>query len=460
MKLWMRGCAAATLVAAMAGQAFAEEVFVRSVPLVGVQSLPPEDDWNAADVALPPGVMPGTLDAQMVRWRAAHPDIPQTAVAAGADAPTMAAPPMRLAAERPVASPEHMNPRAERAAEPAHMAMAPQEPQHMAMAAMAPGAAPPPEAAPQASVAPPPPEGFVLASRLLDDASAFDDYTRGAAGLNADFADPAAVNRAVRLGAAYEPHQLASGAAAYVAVMALQDARFVAEVRAAAANDPQFAERVLYSPSEVLSVAGAARAGGRAQAVLYARGVAVAQAGAAVRQAAYDVQHQPWSRGFVADPGGLLERVKLDSNQVVHADPERVGRMMRAVSGPLGGAGEGGRLAPAVTRGLALAALAVIGQAGEANAERIEVMLADGSDAACLHMAKLNLFQCMAVAGPQYEDLFCTGQHAVADTGRCMIAQASGGPGDPGPAMDVARAEPEPQPYGERTERRYDAPTR
>jgi len=40
-------------------------------------------------------------------------------------------------------------------------------------------------------------------------------------------------------------------------------------------------------------------------------------------------------------------------------------------------------------------------------------------------MAKLNLYQCLAVARPNYEDVFCLGQHVMMDTGRCII-KASG----------------------------------
>ena len=36
-------------------------------------------------------------------------------------------------------------------------------------------------------------------------------------------------------------------------------------------------------------------------------------------------------------------------------------------------------------------------------------------------MARLNLFQCLAVAGPYYEDMFCLGQHVLMDTGSCLI---------------------------------------
>jgi hypothetical protein len=42
----------------------------------------------------------------------------------------------------------------------------------------------------------------------------------------------------------------------------------------------------------------------------------------------------------------------------------------------------------------------------------------------CMNMSKLNLYQCLAVARPHYEDVFCLCQHAMMDTGRCMIRAA------------------------------------
>jgi hypothetical protein len=39
-------------------------------------------------------------------------------------------------------------------------------------------------------------------------------------------------------------------------------------------------------------------------------------------------------------------------------------------------------------------------------------------------MAKLNLYQCLAVAKPNYEDVFCMGQHGMADTGACLVRNA------------------------------------
>ena len=44
-----------------------------------------------------------------------------------------------------------------------------------------------------------------------------------------------------------------------------------------------------------------------------------------------------------------------------------------------------------------------------------------------MNLSKLNLYQCLAVARPHYEDVFCLGQHAMMDTGRCVI-KASGMP--------------------------------
>ena len=44
----------------------------------------------------------------------------------------------------------------------------------------------------------------------------------------------------------------------------------------------------------------------------------------------------------------------------------------------------------------------------------------------CLSEAKLSLFECLAVAQPNYEDVFCLGQHAMKDTGACVVIGAGG----------------------------------
>jgi hypothetical protein len=79
---------------------------------------------------------------------------------------------------------------------------------------------------------------------------------------------------------------------------------------------------------------------------------------------------------------------------------------------------------PVVTRGLALAALAVLGAAGEDQTEQLTPLLSEATSAQCLKMAKLNLYQCLSVAGPQYEGMFCLGRHAMMETGQCVVAAA------------------------------------
>jgi hypothetical protein len=81
-------------------------------------------------------------------------------------------------------------------------------------------------------------------------------------------------------------------------------------------------------------------------------------------------------------------------------------------------------VSPVVARGLALAALAVLGQADEEHGEQIVPLLADAQTTECVKMARLNLYQCLSVAGPQYEDVFCLGQHAMMDTGQCVVKAA------------------------------------
>ena len=82
---------------------------------------------------------------------------------------------------------------------------------------------------------------------------------------------------------------------------------------------------------------------------------------------------------------------------------------------------------PTVIRGLALAALAVLGEAGDGNMQQLTAITAEPNVSTCMNLSKLNLYQCLAVARPHYEDVFCLGQHAMMDTGRCVI-RASGMP--------------------------------
>ena len=77
-------------------------------------------------------------------------------------------------------------------------------------------------------------------------------------------------------------------------------------------------------------------------------------------------------------------------------------------------------------RSVALAALASIGQATDEDAPRLGWLTDDYYLDHCLAEAKLALFECLAVARPNYEDVFCTGQHAMKDTGGCAVIGAGG----------------------------------
>ena len=71
-----------------------------------------------------------------------------------------------------------------------------------------------------------------------------------------------------------------------------------------------------------------------------------------------------------------------------------------------------------------MAALAALGEAGDANVEQVMGLISEPNVGGCMNTSKLNLYQCLAVARPHYEDVFCLGQHAMMDTGRCVIRAA------------------------------------
>src|SRR3546814_4278918 len=96
-----------------------------------------------------------------------------------------------------------------------------------------------------------------------------------------------------------------------------------------------------------------------------------------------------------------------------------------------------------VIHSLAVAALASLGYADDDDMAQIDPILADRRAARCFKMSKLNLYQCLAVSKPHYEDVFCLGQHALMDTGACIMQ----GAGVPGP-LDV---KPAPLPVAEAT---------
>jgi hypothetical protein len=292
-------------------------------------------------------------------------------------------------------------------------------------------AAAPSPAAPPPPAAPAPIPSVSLAPRVVEMASAYRRYVDTAAAISPGFADGSAVANALRSGAAYEPLQLQQGAVAYGAVVALQDKAFVTAVRAYAV-DPvqrrQVAHGIMENPAFVLGIPGAAGAAGLVAGALGEDGRKLYDQGKRVKQAAYDVQRASWSKADVSGRPARLSQAKSLSATPGMGDLELTARLGRAVVGaePL-------TLTPgtatlpysaSVTGALAVAALAALGYADETHLPQVTALLADRTASTCMNMSKLNLYQCLAVAKPHYEDVFCLGQHALMDTGQCVMRGA------------------------------------
>ena len=264
---------------------------------------------------------------------------------------------------------------------------------------------------------------------VVEAASAYETYLRGAAAIRAGFRDGASVEQAMNIGEAYQPEQLEKGLIAYAALIALEDEDFVRGVQDLA-RGPEGRVNAAYelqsNPVRVAMIPGSGEAAALVRAVLHEEGGQLFETGRAVKQSAYDVQHQAWSKQDVPDPARRLARAKSLAQSAFVPAPEDVSRLLRSAAefkGRRAGMEDGPPvLSPVIQRGLTLAALAVLGQATDER--RLTQLFSEPRGADCMKMAKLNLYQCLAVAGPHYEDIFCLGQHALMDTGQCL---ASGG---------------------------------
>lgn len=265
-----------------------------------------------------------------------------------------------------------------------------------------------------ATNAPPPPKptakGGYVDMGLAAQAGAFEAFTRKAAAIPAGFAGPDDIAQGLQAGAAYEPRQLEAGMIAYAALAALQEPAFVAGVRKAGGRD--LARRLAAIPEAALDLPGGQAAAGRASAALARRGEALAQAGRRVKAASYSVQKQGWSKARLTNGPARLAEVKRISTAGYRATGDDRARLTAAIA-------EGGRRggpSPVVARGVALAALTVMGQEGQGRA-----LSSEPKSAMCLRMAKLNFHQCLASAGTHYEDIYCLGVHAMTDPGQCVV---------------------------------------
>jgi hypothetical protein len=212
------------------------------------------------------------------------------------------------------------------------------------------------------------------------------------------------------------------------------------------------AEDIIRDPAYVIGISGSASAAGLVVAALGEDGKRLLDQGVLVKQAAYDVQRLSWSKADVARRDARLAEAKQLSTTPVLGEVSETARLQLAAIG----GGELGITAssasppysPVVVRSLAVAALAALGYADDASLERVMPILSDPSSATCFNMSKLNLYQCLAVARPHYEDVFCLGQHILMDTGVCLMKGAGiSQPVDPRATAIAEAAASRAQPY-------------
>lgn len=286
-----------------------------------------------------------------------------------------------------------------------------------------------------------------LPKDMVAAASAFSDYMGRAGDVRADFRDGEAVHAGLRTGVAYEQVQFEAGMISYGALVAMQDPRFIDAVSRAARSEADrqaLAAQLEADPAQALRLDGADVAAREVETALMSRAAPVAAAGKAVKQAAYDIQHDAWSKERIANLPARLKEVKTLSAspyQGAEGDGARLSRAMLQLPPADGGTPA---VSPVVARSLALAAVALLGEAKPSDMPQVQPLLTEYFSADCLHMAKLMLYQCMAVASPHYENVFCLGQHALSDTSQCVAAAVTASPDRVPPPPHVVLAATEP----------------
>jgi hypothetical protein len=291
---------------------------------------------------------------------------------------------------------------------------------------------PPPPPPPVAELPPPPP--VLLPHSVVELASVYEDYVQRAAAIDPGFTGGDKVAESLKIGEHYQTDQFQRGQTAYGAIVALQDKTFVATLREFAKDPKQRAEiaaALMKDPNYAATFKGADSAAGLVIGAFSDQGRNLIATGGRIRQAAYDVQHQAWSKADVSDRPGRLALAKSLSAEPQQGVEVATLRLEQNASGAeaMGVAAPPAAppYTPLVARSLAVAAMAAIGEGGNEYAPQLTALLADTAEAQCLHLAKLNLYQCLSVAKPHYEDVFCLGQHAVGDTGQCVMKGAVAG---------------------------------
>lgn len=290
-------------------------------------------------------------------------------------------------------------------------------------------ATPEPEPAPPPP--PPPPPVLSLNAGVAEAASIYVTFMREAAMIEPGFTSAAAIQDAIRRGAAYEPAQLSRGMIAYGAILALQSPEFVQGVRTYA-PDPavrqQVVARIVADPAYAATLPGADAAAGLIIDTIGRDSAAMLLIADAVEEDAYTIQgrgdpRRRWATVPVADRSVRLEGAKALSAVNMLPSAEESARLFAAAntgSGlSLSSAQAGPPYTPAVVRALAVAALAALGAGGDDARANTEALTVEQNSEFCLNMSKLMLFQCLAASRPSYEDMFCIGRHVARDLATC-----------------------------------------
>ena len=286
---------------------------------------------------------------------------------------------------------------------------------------------------PEAPPPPPPPPlpAVALNGSVAEAAAIYLAYMNDTAAIGSAFEDGSAVRGSLLRASAYEPVQLSRGMVAYAAVVALQSPEFVNGVRGLAADPAardQILRQLVADPAYAVQLPGAPQAAGLIAAQIQGHGQSMFSAGSAVKQTAYDIQRQRWSSQHVTDRESRLEQVRVLGVTPLNPDYSRSATLQQAAQSGQGLQLPAAEATPpytqAVVRGLALAAIAALGQAGDENRNITDSLLNEPVSADCLSFTRLMILQCLAASRPHYEEIFCLGQHLMMDTAQCVIDSA------------------------------------
>lgn len=280
-----------------------------------------------------------------------------------------------------------------------------------------------------------------LNQSVADAAAVYMAFSRDMAALEGGFTDPEQIQAALRRGAAYDPGQISRGLVAYASILALQSPEFVSGVRSLADDQTTregLVARIVADPRHASTLPGADAAAGLVMATLSADINALARAANSIENDAYAIQapydpRRSWGVAEVWGREARLEVAKVRSAQIMQPAADEASRLFEAAhSGggalPVSGAPRKPPYPPVVVNGLALAALAALGYAGENARANTDALQFDRVSQGCLAMSKLNLFQCLAASRPNYEDMFCLGRHIVRDLATCSRGAAMPAP--------------------------------